>query len=127
LAVDSPSRRLLAISSGPSGIPDSLRHDAPIPLRRATFQPYLVLRFAWYNEHWPHMSLRGRTPNEVYFRKAAAQRRPRLEPRPHWPRGAPCARTRTLVAGQPGCNFTLEVQFHGGRRSLPIVTLRRAA
>jgi hypothetical protein len=29
-----------------------------------------------------------------------------------------------LVAGQPGDRFTLEVQFHGGQRALPIVNLR---
>jgi putative transposase len=104
-----------------------LLQGLPIPLRHATLQQDLRLRIGWYNEHRPHMTLKGRTPNEVYFRKALAHRRPRLEPRPHWPRGSPCARPQVLVAGQPGSHFTLEVQFQGGQRHLPIVTLRRAA
>jgi putative transposase len=105
----------------------SLLQEAAIPLRRAPLHQELRLRIGWYNEHRPHMALQGRTPNEVYFRKVPAHRRPRLEPRPHWPRRAPCARPQTLVAGQPGDRFTLEVRFHGGKRALPIVNLRRAA
>jgi len=34
---------------------------------------------------------------------------------------------RTLIAGQPGNRFTLQVDFHGGARHLPIVSLKRAA
>ncbi len=33
----------------------------------------------------------------------------------------------TLIAGQPGDRFTLEVEFFGGARHLPIVSLKRAA
>src|SRR5262249_36347281 len=105
----------------------ALLQDLSIPLRRATLQQELRLRIGWYNEHRPHASLAGRTPNEVYFVRSPAHRRPRLEPRSRWPRGAPCARPQTLVAGQPGDRFTLEVRFHGGKRALPIVNLRRAA
>jgi putative transposase len=104
-----------------------LLRDAQIPLRRARLQQELRLRIGWYNEHRPHTSLRGRTPNEVYFRKSPAHRRPRLEPRPHWPRASCCARPQTLIAGQPGDLFTIEMQFHGGHRSLPIIKVRRAA
>jgi putative transposase len=104
-----------------------LLHGLLIPLQRTTLQQQLHLRIDWYNEHRPHMTIRGRTPNEVYFRKSPAHRRPRLEPRPHWPLGSPCARPQELVAGQPGNHFTLDVQFQGGQRALPIVTLRRAA
>jgi hypothetical protein len=32
-----------------------------------------------------------------------------------------------LVAGQPGDEFTLKVDFVEGRKHLPIVTLQRAA
>jgi hypothetical protein len=31
------------------------------------------------------------------------------------------------VKGKCGAKFSLHVRFHGGRRQLPIVTLRRAA
>ena len=40
---------------------------------------------------------------------------------------SPCARPQTLVAGQPGDRFRIRVDFHEGRRHLPIVSLRRAA
>jgi transposase InsO family protein len=104
-----------------------LLRGLPIPLRHQTLQHQLRLQIGWYNEHRPHMTLKGQTPNEVYLRRSPAHRRPRLEPRLHWPRGSPCARPQVLVAGQPGNRFTLDVQFHGGQRALPIVTLRRAA
>jgi transposase InsO family protein len=105
----------------------SLLQDVSIPLRRATLQQERRLRIGWHNEHRPHTALQGRTPNEVYFARSPANRRPRLEPRPHWPRGSPWARPQTLVAGQAGERFTLEVRFHRGKRALPIVNLRRAA
>jgi putative transposase len=104
-----------------------LLRGMPIPLRHVTLDQELRLRLGWYNEHRRHASLRGRTPNEVYFGRSPANRRPRLEPRPRWPRGSPCARPQILVAGRPGDRFTLEVQFHGGQHALPIVNLRRAA
>ncbi len=104
-----------------------LLRDFPTPQRQATVQQDLRFRIDWYNKHRPHMVLGGRTPNEVYSHMRPAHRRPRLEPRPHWPRGSPCARPQVLVAGQPGDRFTLEVLFHGGQRHLPIVQLRRAA
>jgi putative transposase len=99
----------------------------PIPLRHVTLQHQIYLRIGWYHEQRPHTSLRGRTPNEVYFGRSPANRRPRLEPRPRWPRGSSCARPQVLVAGQAGDRFALEVQFYGGQRALPIVILRRAA
>ena len=91
--------------------------------------PYEELNhfFAWYNACRPHTTLEGGTPNEVYFRLRPANRRPRIEPRKRWPRRAPCAGPRTLIAGRPGDRFKLEVDFHGGARQLPIVSLKRAA
>ena len=98
-----------------------------VPLRRETFRRQLGSFSIWCNEHRPHMTLGGRTPNEVYLGERPAHRRPRIEPRENWPRKSPCARPRTLVAGQPGDRFTLLVDFHDWQRHLPIVTLRRAA
>ena len=98
-----------------------------VPLQRESFRRELVLFRDWYNEHRPHMTLLGKTPNEVYFKRCAANQRPRIEPREDWPRGSPCAKPQTLVAGQPGDQFTLQVDFHKGRKHLPIVTLKRAA
>jgi transposase InsO family protein len=98
-----------------------------VPLHRETFRRELLLFKDWYNEHRPHMTLEGKTPNEVYFARRPANRRPRIEPRSDWPRGSPCAKPQTLVTGKPGDRFTLQVDFHEGRRQLPIVTLKRAA
>jgi putative transposase len=98
-----------------------------VPQRRAVFAMELTHFLTWYNRCRPHAALGGRTPDEVYFRLRPANRRPRLEPRNRWPRRSPCAGPQTLVAGQPGDRFTLEVDFCGGVRHLPIVSLKRAA
>ena len=81
----------------------------------------------WYNSHRTHTTLGGRTPNEVYYHKFPANRKPRHEPREEWPRGSLCARPWALVRGKPGAELTLEVSFHCGRKHLPIVNLKRAA
>jgi transposase InsO family protein len=98
-----------------------------VPQRRQEFRRELLPFLDWYNEHRPHMTLDGSTPNEVYFGQRPANLRPRVEPRKRWPRGSLCANPHTLVAGQPGDCFSLEVNYHNGRRHLPVVSLRRAA
>ena len=40
---------------------------------------------------------------------------------------SPCAKPRTLVAGQAGDRFCLDIKQLGGRRHLPMVSLQRAA
>ncbi len=95
--------------------------------RRRDFRNELTLFVTWYNEHRPHTWLDGRTPNEVYFGRRPANRKPRIEPRRRWPRASPCAAPRTLVAGQPGDRFEWRLAFHAGRRHLPVVSLKRAA
>ncbi len=99
----------------------------PVPQRQACFRRKLKSFFAWYNDCRPHTTLEGKMPSEVYFGLRPANRRPRIEPRRRWPRRSPCAGPRTLIAGQPGDRFTLEVEFFGGARHLPVVSLRRAA
>jgi transposase InsO family protein len=98
-----------------------------VPLRRNAVRRELQLFADWYNEARPHMTLGGKTPNEVYRALHSANRRGRVEPRKHWPRGAPCAKPWALVAGTPGARFSVGIHFHGGRRHLPVVTLKRAA
>ncbi len=98
-----------------------------IPPRRAALCRELNAFIAWYNEHRPHATLEGETPNEVYFRLRPANHRPRIEPRKRWPRSASCAAPRTIVAGQLGDRFALQVDFQDGKRHLPIVSLKRAA
>ena len=100
---------------------------ALVPYRREHFHRELDAIAQWYNASWPHTSLQGRTPDEVYHRLVPACRRPRYEPRARWPRGSPCARPHALVKGRPGARLELEVRFHAGRRHLPVVSLRRVA
>ena len=69
----------------------------------------------------------GRILKETPPPASPANRCPRIEPRKHWPRASRCARPQTLVAGQPGDRFTVDVDYHRGRKYLPIVTLQRAA
>ena len=98
-----------------------------VPYRREEVMRELNRYGEWYNGFRPHTTLGGRTPDEVYHAKRPANRSPRFEPRPRWPRGSPCARPWALVRGKPGARLELKVQFHHGRKNLPVVTLTRAA
>ena len=87
----------------------------------------LDLLIDWYNQHRPHMTLGGKTPDEVYFHRFPANRRPRIEPRPAWPHGSSCALPHALIAGKSGARFNVQVERFGGHTHLPIVKLQRAA
>jgi hypothetical protein len=71
--------------------------------------------------------LTGCTPNERYYCRKPANRRPRWEPRAKWPRPSPCAKPNTLVKGQPGVTPTLEIEFVDDENRLPVLTLNRSA
>jgi len=81
----------------------------------------------WYNEHCPHNTLDGKTPNEVYFLRPAANERPRFEPRERWPRGSPCAKPQVDIDGTAGGPVIIEIDCHEDRRHLPIIRARHAA
>jgi hypothetical protein len=98
-----------------------------VPFKRELFQREINLTMHWYNEHRPHLSLDGKTPNEVYRGIPPSNRSPRFEPRAAWPRGSPCAAPQTLVKGIPGVRLELDVSFLEDRKHLPIVKLRRVA
>ena len=100
----------------------SIERGAAEPL-----QIELTAIFDWYNEHRSHTGLDGKTPNEVYHDRYPSNRRLRIEPRKRWPRGSPCAKPWTLVAGKLGTRITIDIDCHAGRRHLPVVKLRRAA
>ena len=102
-----------------------LSHLPLVPYQREAFLRELTEIVAWYNESRPHTWLGGRTPNETYFAKFPANRRPRFEPRKRWSRSSPCAKPWALVRGSPGAELTLEVTYHCGRKYLPVVTLKR--
>lgn len=99
-----------------------------VALQRDVFRRELEAYVAWFNAERPHSFLRGATPDEVYFKRMPACRRPRLEPRAHWPSGSPCASPQALVRGRPGCAaIEIDVRHDRERSHLPIVTLRRVA
>jgi hypothetical protein len=98
-----------------------------IPVVQERFELELGLIIGWYNEHRPHETLGGNTPNEVYFSRPAANERPRCEPRPRWPPGSPCASPQVGIKGNPGDPFILEIGCLENRRHLPIICARRAA
>ena len=98
-----------------------------VPLGAKAFRREVALVLDWYNEHRPHTTLGGRTPNEVYFRRFPANRKPRFEARSRWPRGSQCAEPWALVNGKAGARVELELESFAGRKHLPVVTVRRAA
>ena len=98
-----------------------------IPEDRSEYEREASLVMEWYNEHRPHSTLAGKTPNEVYFSRPAASEQPRHEPRERWPRGSPCAKPQVDVEGEPGDPIVLEIDCLEGRRHLPIIRARRAA
>ncbi|NQT38077.1 MAG: transposase [Planctomycetes bacterium] len=108
-------------------VKDEMTRVTVVKARRQEFRQELFCYFRWYNVYRPHSTLAGRTPDEVFHGRRAANRSPRFEPRPDWPRGSPCAAPRTLIKGQPGVRLELHVDFLDGREHLPIVTVRRAA
>ena len=50
-----------------------------VPIQSAAFRREVQLTIDWYNEHRPHTTLHGRTPNEVYLKRFPANRTPRFE------------------------------------------------
>jgi hypothetical protein len=72
-----------------------------VPEDQSRFEHEVECIIDWYNEARPHMTLNGKTPNEVYFSREPANERLRIEPRPRWPRGSPCAKPPIEIDGAP--------------------------
>ena len=98
-----------------------------VPLSQSAFGRELDHYVTWFNAERPHTRFGARTPDEIYFGSFPACRRPRVEPRARWPRRSSCAMPHALVRGRPGAVFELNVEHRGGRKHLPIVSLKRAA
>ena len=110
----------------------SLKHECTrlltvVPLAATAFARELDHYVDWYNEERPHSRFGARTPDEIYFGRFPACRRPRFEPRARWPRRSPCAQPHALVRGRPGAVVELSVEQSGGRQHLPIISLKRVA
>ena len=98
-----------------------------VPFRYDEFRRELRLFVEWYNEYRPHTYLDGRTPNEAALDLPPANESPRLEPRPNWPRKSRCASPQAPVRGDPGARIVLSIAYHGSRKHLPIITLKKVA
>jgi putative transposase len=98
-----------------------------VALRKDLFRKQLGSYVRWYHSFRPHAGLAGRTPDEVYFEKGPAQKRPRFEPRARWPRSAPCAGPPARMRAGPGKPLELVVDFLDRERRLPVVEIRRVA
>jgi putative transposase len=98
-----------------------------VTLAGAAFGRELDHYVAWYNVDRPHTRFGARTPDEIYFGTFPACRRPRFETPARWPRRSPCAAPSALVRGRPGAVVELSVEHRGGRKHLPLVSLRRVA
>jgi len=96
-----------------------------VPVNKDDFEKELSLWCQWYNSCRPHMTLKGRTPDEVYFELRAANTLPRIEPRPKVLHSTPCAKPRVVRAGKAGRLVCLQLSFLEGRSHLPILTRRR--
>jgi len=46
-----------------------------VPLRREAMRSLMLSLIGWYNEHRPHTTLKGTTPNEIYFKRFPANRK----------------------------------------------------
>ena len=98
-----------------------------IPEVQEQFESELGAIIDWYDEHRPHETLGGKTPNEVCFSRPAANEQPRIEPRGRWPRRSRCAAPQLSVDSDPGDPFILEIGCHQNRRHLPVIRTCRAA
>ena len=98
-----------------------------IPEEQSEYEQEASLIIDWYNEHRPHATLDGKTPNEVFYSRPAANEQPRHEPRKLWPRGSPCAKPQVDIDGEAGDPIVLEIDCLEGRRHLPMIGVQRAA
>ncbi len=98
-----------------------------VPLRIEKMRAELSSWVRWYNGCRPHMTLGGRTPDEVYFERAPANEKPRHEPRRKYPRDAWCASPQTKVKGRRGVRLRLDVRCFEDRKHLPVIEVRPAA
>jgi transposase InsO family protein len=96
-----------------------------VPISKKDMIHETELFFNWYNEHRPHMTLSGKTPNEVYYHRHAANAKPRIETRPKAKHSTLCAKPSMCIAGKAGTKVKVRLEFLDGRLHLPIIRVER--
>jgi len=96
-----------------------------VPVNKNDFEKELSLWRHWYNSCRPHMTLKGRTPDEIYFNLRATNTLPRIEPRPKVRHSTLCAKPRVMMAGKAGRHVDLRLLFLEGRSHLSVLTIQR--
>jgi len=96
-----------------------------VPLSQNDMENEMRSYVSWYNEHRPHTRHFGRTPNEVYYNRRAANTLPRIEPRKYAKHSTPCAAPRMCIRGKAGVKVKLVVDFVNGNRLLPVVKIEK--
>jgi len=96
-----------------------------VPISQGDMESEVNAWIAWHNEHRPHDRHLGRTPNEIYFKRRAANTLPRIEPRKYAKHSTPCASPRTCIRGRAGVHIKLVLDFLDGNRLLPVVKIAK--
>ena len=82
-----------------------------VPLSQSDMENEVQSYISWYNEYRPHTRHFGKTPNEVYFNRRAANTLPRIEPRTYAKHSTPCASPRMMIRGKAGIKVKLVIDF----------------
>lgn len=93
-----------------------------VPLATATFEQELLTYVRWYNEHRPHRTLHGKTPNEIHDARSPASERPCIETRDR-----PTGESPSTAASHKVAGLRLIVMHFEDRKHLPVIELARAA
>lgn len=97
-----------------------------IPLATDAFETELLTYARWYNEHRPHRTIKGKTPNEVHDGRSPASERPCIETR-DTPTEKSAATIAVSGANPKVAGLRLIVTHFEGRKHLPVIELARAA
>jgi transposase InsO family protein len=97
-----------------------------VPLATEAFERELLTYVGWFNEHRPHRTLAGRTPNEVHEGRAAARELPRIETRQE-PKGRRVGATEIQSHARQVTQLRLVIKHFEDRKRLPVIEMDRAA
>jgi len=93
-----------------------------VPLATEAFEQEFLTYVRWYNEHRPHRTLHGKTPNEVSEAQFPASEQPCIETRDR-----PTGESSSTAASHKVTGLRLIVMHFEDRMHLPVIELARAA